>query len=366
MSICVGCAERLQENTYLKCHTCNSTYCFVCLNFDQEKKTNPTLLASLKCPSCMNINTRRGQRNSSRTSTLILHAGQFDQPPQSPPPPPCTADNKQDSKPVGSAPVTLENISALLDAKLNSSMNSLRAALKKDVMVMISTEISTAVQGLKEDFTVTTDYIMAGQSDFEIKLQEKDKIIRTLEIEQSAMRADLNNLNKRFDTMEKISRDHNLELQEIPESRNENVLTIFKNICHALDTPILDTEIRACRRVAKLNAASSRPRNIIVNLTSPRLRDNILSAVHRFNKQNPNGTINTSHAGLSGECRKIYIREHLSFDCKQLYTAARKFAKENNYKFVWTKYGQIYMRKDENANAIRVKDSMFLNNFKEN
>ncbi|KAF9414516.1 hypothetical protein HW555_007590 [Spodoptera exigua] len=59
---------------------------------------------------------------------------------------------------------------------------------------------------------------------------------------------------------------------------------------------------------------------------------------------------------------KVYVCEHLSPDCKYLHAATRLKAKELKFKYVWVKYGRVYMRKDDRAGHILVKNVDFLNN----
>lgn len=73
--------------------------------------------------------------------------------------------------------------------------------------------------------------------------------------------------------IEKISRDLNLEIHEVPENKNENLMGLFKSLCECLQVVITESDVRACRRVAKMDASSKRPRNILVTLSSQHLRD---------------------------------------------------------------------------------------------
>lgn len=261
--------------------------------------------------------------------------------------------------------VTLEQIGDLLDRKLapsSSFMLSLREALKSDVQSMVSAEISNAIQEVKNDFTETTDFLSAEQNDCKTKISENDKKIKNLEADNSGLQLEIRRLNGRLANMEKMSRDLNLELQAVPENRTENVLAIFQKLCQSLDTPINENEIRNCRRVAKMDNTSSRPRNILVTLSSSRVRDNIISAVYRFNKSNPNNLLNSTHVGLSDAGMRIYVKEHLSPEMKQLYAAARKFKKDNNYQYAWVRNGQVYLRKSEGAPHVHVKNIDILKN----
>lgn len=146
-----------------------------------------------------------------------------------------------------------------------------------------------------------------------------------------------------------------MEIQAVPETRNENVLQLFRNLCKTINLQIDDNMVHSCRRVAKFVASSSRPRNILVTLSSSRVRDEVLSACLRYNKQHKELPLNTTSLGLPLERGPIYVNEHLSPDCKALHAATRAAAKNKKYKYVWVRYGRIYVRKDDNAGCILIK-----------
>lgn len=308
-------------------------------------------LAKLKCPSCINVTRRRNDDNSPAlsSSSPSLHK-----------PAASTLPGKTGKSRIDKTSVSIDNMSALLDQKLvpgSPAMLGLRAALREDLKSMVSDELNKAFAELIKDFTRTTDFIVEELKDLKATIVEKDKQIKHLETRQSALQKEIAAMNNRLNTLEKISRDHNVEVQAVPENRNENVLKIFKEICNTLDAPISDSDIRACRRIAKTNPATSRPRNILVSLNSPRHRDLLLSATHRFNKAHPQDMLSSHHAGVIGESTRIYLSEHLSPELKHLHAATRHFARKNNFKYVWVKFGQVFMRKDgENENSIRVKN----------
>lgn len=357
MTLCGGCKSTLGKNKYMKCNNCKDAFCFTCLNVNPKDITNPDVAASSKCPNCANVTRRRNDNESpARAGCIVQQKTTLS----------LQGNDASTSASVPTLP-TLAEISALLDRKLSptsSAMQDLRAALREDVKSMIATELSKAINEVKDDFTKTTDFIINEVNDTNAKIDAKNRIIEELQLGHTKMKLEIVDLTKRLSSLEKISRDLNIELQALPESRNENVLVRFKNICDAVSYPIVESDIRACRRVAKLNASSTRPRNVIVTLTSPRLRDNLLSAVHRYNKNHPNNLLNSQHAGIEGENRRIYMSEHLSLETKKLHFAAREFAKRSNYKFVWIKYGQIYVRKDPSTDAIRIKNEDFLKTLK--
>lgn len=91
---------------------------------------------------------------------------------------------------------------------------------------------------------------------------------------------------------------------------------------------VSEKDIAHVTRVAKADRSNPRPRAIVVQFTSPRIRDGYLAATVKFNKANPKDKLNTSHVGIGGETRPIYVTEHLSPANKSLHAAARARAKE--------------------------------------
>ncbi|XP_063538576.1 uncharacterized protein LOC134747852, partial [Cydia strobilella] len=213
----------------------------------------------------------------------------------------------------------------------------------------------------------TTDFICAEQQTHKSEIADQNDKIKTLEQEKVKLQASLRSVSTRLSTMENISRSCNLELQAVPEKKNENVMLMFKNLCSTINMSIAENNIIACRRVAKMDTKSSRPRNILVSLSSPLVRDTVLAMASRHNKAARNSTdptnqlLNSMHLGITGESKRIYVVEHLSPECKTLYAETRKVAKSKGYNIVWTRYGKIYVRRNEQSDAIHIKDANCLN-----
>lgn len=264
--------------------------------------------------------------------------------------------------PVVSA--SLLQISEMFDQKLSTNsafMVNLRQSIKTDLKAMIATEIGSAIQQLKDEFTETTDYITAEQKDINNRMDDYEHRLKELESENLHLRGELTIVKTRLGTVEKISRGLNVEMQAVPENRSENVVELFKTLCNSIDFPITDNDIRSCRRVAKHDQSSPRPRNILVTLTTPRIRESVLSAAYRYNKNNPKDKLNTRHLGITSETAEIYVTEHHSPEVKLLYAEARKFKKAQKYDFAWVKHGQVYVRKNVDSKAVLIKSVDSLN-----
>ncbi|KOB77350.1 Uncharacterized protein OBRU01_04366 [Operophtera brumata] len=138
------------------------------------------------------------------------------------------------------------------------------------------------------------------------------------------------------------------------EKNSENIISIVQNIS---DSDIKDENIFRCSRVAKLNPKTTRPRSIVVQFNSPRVRYTFLASSIKFNKSSPNNRLR-----LTGEKTPIFVVEHLSTSNKALHSAARSAARESGYKFVWVRNGRIYMGKIETSECKLIKKIESLNN----
>ncbi|KAI5637564.1 hypothetical protein NE865_09697 [Phthorimaea operculella] len=216
--------------------------------------------------------------------------------------------------------------------------------------------VRRAVKGLEDNFNKATEFLELNQKEIKSDVSAATNRIKSLESEKLALETSIIDLNRRIETLEKTSRSRNIEIQAVPEKRSENVMYIVKKIFEVLNVPSpAEAEICSARRVAKLRPESDRPRNILVTLQSERQRDQLISAFRRYNKNNPKMEFSSSSIGLPGPSQRIYLSEHLSSQCKELHYAARKFAKEHSYTYVWIKYGRVYLRKNDNEPAIYIK-----------
>ncbi|CAH2088155.1 unnamed protein product [Euphydryas editha] len=110
---------------------------------------------------------------------------------------------------------------------------------------------------------------------------------------------------------------------------------------------IYEIDILNCTRTAKLKRSSPRPRSIVVQLSSPRLRDELLAASIKYNKGKP----------LERDRTPVFVCEHLSPTNKVLHAAARKRAKEAGYngELFYERY-VVYRSDRSNAELIPKKE----------
>lgn len=165
--------------------------------------------------------------------------------------------------------------------------------------------------------------------------------------ENCKLRQELDTVRSNWEDMEQRSRLFNIEIQNIPEKKGENLLSIFEAICTKIQTPITRDNVRAVHRV-RHNTATDKPKNIIVQLNSRWQRDDVLAAAH------VRRGLTTDQLGVDRDGQKpctVYINEHLTLSNKIVYSKARQFAKDHSYKHVWVKNGTVLLRKTDSSKA---------------
>lgn len=374
---CAACKQNITTGKPIKCSVCDAYYHKICVNatsIDTNKKRD-----SWSCPSCRSKSPRTYHNNETpvqlSSSDADINGSNVN------------VQSRAHKRAAVGSPVSerheAENSKSFADLiseirYLRTDMVEVKTTLKSlldDIFkfngrldnyddrlkCLEQSNPQSLIEKLERDFTQTTDFIASEQNDLKVKLEATNKIVHDLELEKSQTLFEMSKLQRRLFTIEKTSRCRNLEVQAVPEHRNENVDLIFKKLCEKLGVLVSESDIISCRRVAKLNPISNRPRNILVTLRSERLRDHVISGLKRYNKEHPNNSLNSGALGISGESRKIYLSEHLSPECKDLHAAARHAAKAHSFRFVWVKYGRVYLKKDIDCPAIHIKSKDCLN-----
>ena len=182
------------------------------------------------------------------------------------------------------------------------------------------------------------------------------KKMNALTLENQSLKTQINTLNTRIESMEQYQRANSLEIQGMPESKNENLVDVVKKIGDFIDFKIDENKIDCVHRILSRNP--NLPKPIIVKFNSRIYKENVLGAAKikirsKTDRKGPGLFLDNSD-------KPIFINENLSSVKKFLYKNARDLAKTKGFKFVWTRNGNIFLRKNEQSKIILVEDSSVL------
>lgn len=163
-------------------------------------------------------------------------------------------------------------------------------------------------------------------------------------------------IKKDLNDREQDSLISDVEISNLPEKPGENLVHLTMLVASKLNVNLVDGDVisasRAGGRQLRADSASGpaqlRPRPVVVRLARPELRDSML----RSARVRRGAT--TADLGVSDEPRKFYVNERLTKYNRLLFRKTREAAKEYSWKFVWTKQGRTYARREQGSPAVRI------------
>ena len=140
-------------------------------------------------------------------------------------------------------------------------------------------------------------------------------------------------------------KEKNLEIHGLSEgSADENCSAVVKTMISKITPePVI---ISKCFRFGQKETITGekRIRPLLVEFENKKDRDTVFNSRSNLKKLN----------------EKIYINENLPKHLRILRGKANTRRKQHNFKYLWTKNGNILLRKNENSNVINIKASIDL------
>lgn len=189
---------------------------------------------------------------------------------------------------------------------------------------------------------------------------------------QSAMSVSVENLKRRLNECEQEGLLNDLEITGIPEISGENTVHLVLTLAQKIGVDIDENDIVSAHRVGRGprpttgDADSSGPdlataplsstdrdptraRPVVVRFVRRRLRDDMLQAARVRRGVDTSGII------TQGPTRRIYVNERLTPYNRHLFYLSRQEGHEKKWRFVWTRGGRIYARRDSKAKSFNIR-----------
>lgn len=167
-------------------------------------------------------------------------------------------------------------------------------------------------------------------------------------------------LEDRVEELQRVGRKTNFEIRNVPRvntEKKENLMDMVVGLSKTIGCAMEKSEIRDIYRVrAKKEGGTATP--IVVETSSTLLKTELLQRCKAFNIKNKE-KLRGKHLGLRiGEETPIFVAEQLTAKCSRLHFLARDLAKNKSYKFCWTSFGKVFIRKDENSPIITIHSEL--------
>jgi predicted flap endonuclease-1-like 5' DNA nuclease len=334
-----GCCAIVNDSDEqgIECIKCRKTYHLTCVAINSKQD-------DWLCPTCTSTFPKNVNKDNTpvRVTPNVTFRSTKRQALSSPP------DNE-------TSLMTQDDVRNIMNDVLKSQLSSFVKELNTSVRETLDKELKSVKDEIKE---MHNSMNFMNDKFEEVMEQQKraQKTIKELQADNNSLQSTVSILQSRVNQLEQSARSNNIEVQCLPENKSEDLLKCIKKIGEAINCELFEDDIMRITRIAKFQKDSPRPRSVVVEFKNHKLRDTFLAAAINFNKNNPKDRLNSSHLDFTDRKTPIYICEHLSVANKALHAVARQTAKEKGFKFVWVRGGKVYLRRNESAGFLIVKD----------
>lgn len=239
-------------------------------------------------------------------------------------------------------------------------------SFKEEMKQMIQSYMTSHEQELKK-ITPTLKDIQQSNHNIETSVaflssqnEELKKKIDQLEVQAKKDREYITILEEKIEDVQRSNRKTSFEIKNVPKKINEtreDLINYVRNLSENIGCKLDYSDIRDIHRV-QTNKEGKNNTPIIIETNSTMLKSDILKMCKTFNIKNKD-KLRAKHLGLTiNEDSPIFVSEQLTAKGSRLFFLARDVAKSKNYKFCWTSFGRVYLRKDENSRITQIKNEL--------
>lgn len=240
---------------------------------------------------------------------------------------------------------------------------------KTEVKTLISNLISKQSEEIKKisstlmEIRNTNNSIELSMASLTSQNEELKKKIELLETKSKKDDDYIVLLEDKIEDLQRGSRKSSIEIKNVPKIGKETKDSLVKmvvNLSNQIDSSIKEIDIRDIFRVPS-KRDSTKNGQIILEMVSTMKKTDFLKAARSFNKKTKD-KLSAKHLGLTtSEDTPIYVSEQLTTKGARLFFLARDLAKSKEYKYCWTNYGRIYVKKDDDSRIISINSEQQVN-----
>lgn len=262
-------------------------------------------------------------------------------------------------QPRGTPPNFVSTRKRRREDDFSTEISSLRAEMQR----MFSTLIESQTRGFEKNAAVlqniqqTNINIESSVAFLTTQNEELKKKIETLEEKSREDRKYIAILEEKLEVAQQDNRKTNFEIKNVPRQQNEtkdDLISMAVNLSKSVGCTLERSAIRDIYRVRAKRDSNIKNTPIVVETTSTLVKNDFLRSCKAYNiKQKTK--LAAKHLGMrTQEDTPIFVSEQLTPKAARLYFLARELVKAKTYKFCWTAYGRVYLRKEDNSPVILI------------
>lgn len=247
-----------------------------------------------------------------------------------------------------------------IDISIGDQLNDFKDEVRKMISYLTTThgqqltELKSTLKTIQE----SNQNIESAITYLTVQNEEYRNKISHLECQIKEDREYIRLLENKLEEGQIAHRKADFVIKNVPRRENESKMELVEMVvCLSkhLDCKMTVADIKDIYRVrSKKTEHANAP--IIVETNSTLLKTDLLKKAKLYNTRH-HEKLRAKHVGMkNNEELPIFLAEHLTANSARLHYLSRDLAKSKNYKFCWTAYGKVYVRKDEHSPIIMIRN----------
>ncbi|XP_047020914.1 uncharacterized protein LOC124630914 [Helicoverpa zea] len=211
------------------------------------------------------------------------------------------------------------------------------------------TQQNNDIRSSNVEIEKSLDFLMNQISESETKIRNLEEKINTTQIS-------IAEIEEKSENIERFIRKTSIEIRGVPATKKESKEDLLNQISNLMKF----IGINSCNEIKDIYRlpykSSSITTTVVVEFTNIFAKEKFLRFTKQYNSENQACKLNSTHLGITGTPTPLYFSDHLTPKSRRLHFLARDFAATEKYRFCWIANGRIYLRKEEGAKYILVKN----------
>lgn len=234
---------------------------------------------------------------------------------------------------------------------------------KEEIKQMIASFTAAQTQELQKITPVLRDIQQSNQNieqsvvALTAQNEEFRKKIHELENQVQEDKKHIALLEDKLEEVQRNNRKTNFEIKNVPKKpteTREDLIDMVTCLSNTVGCSLNKQDIRDIYRVRGKKENTNSP--IVVETNSTQVKMDVLKMSKAYNIKNKT-RLCAKHLGHRESVdTPVFISEQLTAKGSRLHFLARDLVKSKEYKFCWTSFGKVYIRKDENSPIILIQN----------
>ena len=238
---------------------------------------------------------------------------------------------------------------------LSEELNNLKAQLSAQAVASPANSDKNYPESSAAETETSLQYLSDKHDEFEIFQARAKQELTRLSNRLAELSIKVNEIGKAIDDMDDYSYQYNIKIVGLPQSKSQESAIDTSILCVKLfsemRTAITLQDIDIAHRVPHRNAAGNTPKPIICKFVRRLAKEAVMARRNDACKANP------ANLGLSGEVSLCSVRlfDHLSPKMQHVFSETKSFKINHQFEFCWAKNSCVYLRKDRDSRALKIK-----------